>query len=119
MTASENKSALGRDGEAHPSTIVVDSQSVKSTERGVRGYDGGKRVKGRKRQIAVDVKLRTSLVLPRVWCYRRQGGCKTRKRSKSNLARPYIMRLMTFKRLTCPSTWPLLHSRVSAALTAA
>jgi putative transposase len=36
--------------------IVVDSQSVKSTGVGreERGYDGGKKVKGRKRQLLVD-----------------------------------------------------------------
>lgn len=38
-----------------PSLIIVDSQSVKSREGGTdRGYDGGKKVAGRKRHIAVD-----------------------------------------------------------------
>jgi putative transposase len=38
-----------------PSLVIMDGQSVKTTERGgVRGFDGHKRVKGRKRHILVD-----------------------------------------------------------------
>jgi hypothetical protein len=35
-----------------------------------------------------------------------QVACSTRARSKSRLARPYICRLISFKRCTCPSTCP-------------
>jgi transposase len=47
------REAEGR--EPAPTAVVVDSQSVKTTEAGgPRGFDAGKKIKGRKRHVAVD-----------------------------------------------------------------
>jgi putative transposase len=41
--------------EEEPSVLIIDSQSVKTAKQSMeKGYDGGKKVKGRKRHLLVD-----------------------------------------------------------------
>jgi putative transposase len=78
--------AAGR--EACPSVVIMDGQSVKTTERGgTRGFDGYKRVKGRKRHILVDTLdlMIANRVEPANMSDRR-AGCSFARRSTSSVS---------------------------------
>lgn len=86
-----DRERVGR--EASPSGAIIDSQSIKTTEAGgPRGYDAGKKIKGRKRHALVDTDGRGLVLEPHPASIQdRDGGGPLLKASRRSF--PFIAKV--------------------------
>jgi transposase len=91
----------------NPVTIVVDSQSIRAAEtvgKATRGYDGAKKISGRKRHLAVDLGGLPMMVMVT------PAGCQDR-----DVARDLLARLrLAHPELTC--AWAADFLRLTLAI---
>ena len=85
-------------GEASPTVAIIDSQSVKSAEKGGRridpnGFDAGKKIKGKKRHVLVDTRgLMLHAILHAADIQDRDGGALADNDACSDCI-PFLIRL--------------------------
>lgn len=86
------------DRQGEPSLLIIDSQSVKTgkcAEAPTRGYDGGKRVKGRKRHILVDgMGLLVEVSVTKANVHDTKGAVKVLKKYERRVKKPRVRKIV-------------------------
>jgi putative transposase len=93
----EMSSFINRGNPEGPSILVVDSQSVKTAKAGgARGYDGGKRVKGRKRHLLVDSQgLMVDVSVTTANVHDTKGGIKVLTKAHKWMSKAFVGKVKT------------------------